>query len=119
MATPVSALLQGVAAVALQWGAWGGAGMAAADKALAARLARAGMGMLLPAAGLAALAWALCFSDGELFHGFQSCALGSSLKLSDTHRSRTKKFSEPAWARGLRLTSSQRCGGRMGMLPAG
>lgn len=51
--------------VALQWGAWGGAGMAAADAALAARLARAGMGMLPPPQGLQALAAALRFSEGE------------------------------------------------------
>lgn len=58
-------LLQGVAAVSLQWGAWGGGGMAAADKTLAARLARAGMGMLPPAAGLAALTGALSFQRGK------------------------------------------------------
>ena len=55
--------LQGLAAVALQWGAWGGGGMAA-EAGQAARLARSGMGLLPPGSGLAALAGALRFRAG-------------------------------------------------------
>ena len=44
---------QGVAAVSMQWGAWGGAGMA--EGPVLARLARLGMGAVQPAQGLAAL----------------------------------------------------------------
>lgn len=49
---------QGAPAMSIQWGAWGGGGMAG-EPVLAARLARAGMGALPPPAGLAALAGAL------------------------------------------------------------
>jgi hypothetical protein len=45
----------GTPATALQYGAWGGSGMAVADPGLAARLKRAGMGLLGQADGLAAL----------------------------------------------------------------
>ncbi len=45
----------GMAAASVQWGAWAGAGMAANDAQTAARVARLGMGMVTPAAGLAAL----------------------------------------------------------------
>jgi hypothetical protein len=61
--------------VALQWGAWGGAGMAAADAALAARLARAGMGMLPPPQGVKALATALRFVEGEAMTSCLRCAV--------------------------------------------
>jgi acyl carrier protein len=49
----------GVAAVSVQWGAWAGAGMAASDPQTAARVARLGLGLIGPAAGLAALDKAL------------------------------------------------------------
>ncbi|GBG00647.1 type I polyketide synthase, partial [Raphidocelis subcapitata] len=49
----------GVAAVSVQWGAWAGAGMAASDPQTAARVARLGLGLIGPAAGLAALEKAL------------------------------------------------------------
>lgn len=39
----------------LQWGAWAGAGMAARDTSTAARIQRAGMSMVTPMQGLAAL----------------------------------------------------------------
>lgn len=46
---------QGLAAFSIAWGAWGGAGMAAANPAVAARLARVGVAAIQPVAGLAAL----------------------------------------------------------------
>ena len=39
----------------MQWGAWAGVGMAAASPLALARIARSGMGVIAPAAGLAAL----------------------------------------------------------------
>jgi hypothetical protein len=45
----------GLPAVSLQWGAWAGGGMAAADAQTAARVERMGMSLISPAAGLAAL----------------------------------------------------------------
>jgi short-subunit dehydrogenase len=45
----------GLGVVSVQWGAWAGAGMAAADASTAARVARSGMALLQPAQGLAAL----------------------------------------------------------------
>jgi NADPH:quinone reductase-like Zn-dependent oxidoreductase len=45
----------GVPAVSVQWGAWSGGGMAAADAQTAARVERMGMRLISPAAGLAAL----------------------------------------------------------------
>ena len=39
----------------MQWGAWAGAGMAAASRLALARIARSGMGVIAPAAGLAVL----------------------------------------------------------------
>lgn len=51
--------LQGQTAVAVQWGVWSGAGMAASEGGLIRRLARRGYGALAPAAGLAALGGAL------------------------------------------------------------
>lgn len=56
--TPDSAL-QGQPVVAVQWGVWSGAGMAASEPGLMHRLARRGYGALSPAAGLAALGSAL------------------------------------------------------------
>ena len=50
---------QGSPAVSMQWGAWGGTGMAASDTRLLAALARAGMGAVLPPQGLAALSGVL------------------------------------------------------------
>lgn len=41
--------------MSLQWGAWGGSGMAAQEGPLLARLARLGMGAIRPVQGLAAL----------------------------------------------------------------
>ena len=40
---------------AVQWGAWGATGMASANAAALARIQRSGMGVIAPAAGLAAL----------------------------------------------------------------
>ena len=45
----------GTPSASLQWGAWSGAGMAVRNTATADRVARLGMGMITPAAGLAAL----------------------------------------------------------------
>jgi hypothetical protein len=45
--------------VSVQWGAWAGGGMAAADAQTAARVERMGMSLISPAAGLAALESAL------------------------------------------------------------
>jgi NAD(P)-dependent dehydrogenase (short-subunit alcohol dehydrogenase family) len=45
----------GLPAVSVQWGAWAGGGMAAADAQTAARVERMGMSLISPAAGLAAL----------------------------------------------------------------
>jgi hypothetical protein len=45
----------GLAAVSMQWGAWAGGGMAAADAQTAARVERMGMSLIQPQAGLAAL----------------------------------------------------------------
>jgi len=47
--------MSGVPAVSVQWGAWAGGGMAAADVQTAARVERMGMSLISPAAGLAAL----------------------------------------------------------------
>ena len=44
---------------AVQWGAWGGAGMAARVPGFLQRVARRGLGVLRPAAGLAVLEQAL------------------------------------------------------------
>jgi hypothetical protein len=49
------AQLAGVPAVSVQWGAWAGGGMAAADASTAARVERLGMGLISASAGLAAL----------------------------------------------------------------
>jgi NADP-dependent 3-hydroxy acid dehydrogenase YdfG len=56
---------RGEAAVSVQWGAWAGAGMAANDAQTAARVERTGMGLLAPAAGLAALAGVLAGLQGS------------------------------------------------------
>jgi NADP-dependent 3-hydroxy acid dehydrogenase YdfG len=50
-----AAQLAGIPAVSVQWGAWAGGGMAAADAQTAARVERMGMSLISPAAGLAAL----------------------------------------------------------------
>jgi hypothetical protein len=50
-----AAQLSGIPAVSVQWGAWAGGGMAAADAQTAARVERMGMSLISPAAGLAAL----------------------------------------------------------------
>ncbi|KAK9864442.1 hypothetical protein WJX84_011442, partial [Apatococcus fuscideae] len=44
--------LQGLVSSSVQWGAWGGVGMAAQDASLAKRWARVGMGSLTPLQGL-------------------------------------------------------------------
>ena len=46
---------EGSAAVAVQWGAWAGGGMAARDSGTVRRLARMGLGVIEPEVGLAAL----------------------------------------------------------------
>lgn len=55
-----SAMLQqsamGVSACSLQWGAWGGIGMAAQDPSIGMRLARGGVDLITPTQGLATLA---------------------------------------------------------------
>ena len=43
----------------MQWGAWGGSGMALRVPGFMERMARAGLGVLRPAAGLAVLAQVL------------------------------------------------------------
>ncbi|BDA51457.1 probable inactive phenolphthiocerol synthesis polyketide s at N-terminal half [Coccomyxa sp. Obi] len=50
---------QGMNMVSIQWGAWAGAGMAAHDNAILARLHRVGLGAIRPADGLVALQTAL------------------------------------------------------------
>ena len=50
--------LQGMCAHSMQWGAWGGVGMAASS-VMKSRLERVGMGAIPPAAGLTALGSAL------------------------------------------------------------
>jgi len=52
--------MSGVPVVSVQWGAWAGGGMAAADVQTAARVERMGMSLISPAAGLAALQAAMC-----------------------------------------------------------
>jgi len=47
--------MQGLPGVSLQWGAWGGMGMAAQEGPLLARLARLGMGAIQPVQGLTTL----------------------------------------------------------------
>lgn len=56
--------MQGIAAHSMQWGAWGGAGMAS-NPTLRARLERVGMGSIRPAQGLTALALALQQLDSK------------------------------------------------------
>lgn len=51
--------VQGVPVTAVQWGVWAGAGMAASEGGLVARLARRGYTALPPEVGLAALSTAL------------------------------------------------------------
>ena len=53
--------LQGQAITSMQWGAWGGTGMAVTHNLLP-RIIQSGLGVLAPAAGLAALASALQLS---------------------------------------------------------
>ena len=50
-----SAHSMGLNATSLQWGPWGGAGMAVSDAAVAARIQRLGFRLITPEAGLAAL----------------------------------------------------------------
>ena len=52
---PPLPILQGVSAVSVQWGAWAGGGMVSQDRSTALRVERMGMGLVGPAAGLAAL----------------------------------------------------------------
>ena len=49
---PAVQVLQGLPGVSLQWGAWGGSGMAAEEGPLLSRLARLGMGAIQPVQGL-------------------------------------------------------------------
>ena len=53
---------QGIAGTSIAWGAWGGAGMAAAGVGIAARLHRMGIAAIAPPAGLAALHQAVLLS---------------------------------------------------------
>lgn len=48
-------LIQGLGAASLQWGAWGGSGMAAGEGPVLARLARLGLGAIQPSHGLTVL----------------------------------------------------------------
>ena len=52
--------------MAVQWGAWGGAGMALRVPGFLERMARRGLGVLHPAAGLAALSQSLQTVTGPL-----------------------------------------------------
>lgn len=61
-ASPAPRAMQGIAACSIAWGAWGGAGMAAGDAAVAARLQRLGVVAIQPAPGLAALEQAVSLS---------------------------------------------------------
>eukprot|EP00775_Hariotina_reticulata_P007135 gene7135-7350_t len=72
LATQLAA--SGVPAVSVQWGAWAGGGMAAADAQTAARVERMGMSLISPAAGLAAL-------EGVLGQG---CCLGHAAVMAAT-----------------------------------
>lgn len=47
--------LQGDAMSSIQWGAWAGTGMAASNPLLVAKLQRAGLELVTPSVGLAAL----------------------------------------------------------------
>ena len=49
--------VQGLPVTSMQWGAWAGAGMAAADATLSAKLQRAGLKLVTPLKGLSALGW--------------------------------------------------------------
>ncbi len=49
----------GLPALSVQWGAWAGSGMAAADAGTVARVERTGMALVQPSRGLAALSAAL------------------------------------------------------------
>ena len=53
----------------MQWGAWAGVGMAAASPLALARIAHSGMGVIAPAAGLAALQAALSGFETLPWHG--------------------------------------------------
>jgi hypothetical protein len=53
--------------VSVQWGAWAGGGMAAADAQTAARVERMGMSLISPAAGLAALESAVSGVAGSIY----------------------------------------------------
>ncbi len=59
-------VLQGLPAISLQFGPWGGAGMAAGDARLVRQLAAAGAPPLPPAEGLTALAAAVGAVHGGL-----------------------------------------------------
>jgi hypothetical protein len=77
----------GVAAVSVQWGAWAGAGMAAADPQTAARAARLGMGLIAPAQALATLETALagcCSAAGASSVGLARLAAPGQLQAVAT-----------------------------------
>lgn len=65
-----SAMLQqtvmGVNGCSMQWGAWGGIGMAAQDPSIGARLARGGVNLITPTQGLAVLAAVLSVSHSPI-----------------------------------------------------
>ena len=80
----------GHAATSVQWGAWGGSGMALRVAGFMERMARLGLGVVQPAAGLAALAQVLAGAlrpspaQRALFvgaHPTQSCCSCPSLHL--------------------------------------
>lgn len=50
---------RGVPGTAVQWGAWGGSGMAVAVAGFMERMARMGLGIVRPAVGLSVLAQVL------------------------------------------------------------
>ena len=58
-AAAATLVARGTPATTLQWGAWSGTGMAASSASALARAARAGLGVVVPTHGLAALAAAL------------------------------------------------------------
>ena len=66
---------RGVPGTAVQWGAWGGSGMALAVAGFMERMARMGLGVVRPAVGLSVLAqvlrsaWQPCADQRAIFVG--------------------------------------------------
>ena len=61
-------MLQGLGSTSVQWGAWGGSGMAAQDRSTALRVERMGMELIRPGEGLAALVGLLGTVGGPAVH---------------------------------------------------